>query len=172
MTSLDSPCLLLSHDYIPLKIINAKQCFKLLFTDKAAVIVEYADKIVRTVNKMLKIPAVIRLIHKFNLKFNIRLTRKNIFVRDRYRCQYCGQDGTASSLTLDHCTPRSKGGKFSWDNLVASCVTCNSKKGDRTPHEAGMPLMRGKPRRLELFEYIDFMMSQRHWIPEWASFLS
>jgi 5-methylcytosine-specific restriction endonuclease McrA len=172
MSITSHPCLLLSHDYVPLKIINVKQTFRLVMMEKADILMEYSDKIIRTVSKVFKVPAVIRLLHKISLKFPVKLSRKNIFIRDRYCCQYCGQHGTASSLTLDHCVPRSKGGKFSWDNLVASCVACNHKKGNKTPREAGMTLLRGTPRKMEVFEYISALINTKYKIPEWGDFLS
>jgi 5-methylcytosine-specific restriction endonuclease McrA len=140
--------------------------------DKADVILEYSDKIIRTVNRVFKVPAVIRLMKKISLKFSVKLSRRNVFIRDRYHCQYCGTSGTASSLTLDHCKPRSKGGKFSWENLVACCVVCNNNKGDRTPEEAGMSLIRGEPRRLEIFDYIHALVNTKYKVPEWGDFLT
>jgi 5-methylcytosine-specific restriction endonuclease McrA len=74
----------------------------------------------------------------------IELSRKNIIRRDNYRCQYCGKK--TSTLTIDHVIPKSRGGTDTWDNLVAACVKCNNKKGNRTPSEANMPLLK-KPRK-------------------------
>lgn len=72
----------------------------------------------------------------------VHLCRRNIFLRDRNQCQYCGKVLPKQELTIDHVIPRSRGGKDSWDNLVLACLQCNLKKGNRTPEEAGMKLLR------------------------------
>jgi 5-methylcytosine-specific restriction endonuclease McrA len=172
MSDVNYSCLLLSSDWTALRVIGTKQAFKLIFTEKAEVISEFKDKLIRTVSRVFKAPAVIRLLTRLKLKFNVRLTRKNIVIRDRYRCRYCGNEGTLSSLTLDHVIPRSKGGKFTWENIVACCLDCNSKKGDRTPLAAGMSLLGGTPRRLDMFEYIQCLLRTRIGsIPEWEAFV-
>ena len=85
-------------------------------------------------------PSIIRLYRYVNLPYKgVMLSRQNIFKRDGGKCQYCG---VTTDLTLDHVIPRSKGGRSTWDNLVTACKSCNSKKGDYTPEEAGMPLAR------------------------------
>ena len=76
------------------------------------------------------------------MKFN----RRNVFARDANRCQYCNRRFPTSELTLDHVVPRSRGGGTTWDNLVCACVACNSRKGGRSPREAGLKLVR-KPER-------------------------
>jgi 5-methylcytosine-specific restriction endonuclease McrA len=96
---------------------------------------------VRTVRLQIQVPRVIRLLRFDQLpRQSVRLNRKNVFARDGNRCQYCGQDFPASQLSFDHVTPRSRGGKTDWENVVTCCLDCNSKKGDRTPQEAGMEL--------------------------------
>lgn len=72
----------------------------------------------------------------------IRFSRKNVMVRDQYVCQYCGHTGTTANLTLDHVLPRSRGGLSSYSNIVTACKLCNSKKGNKTPEEAGMKLLK------------------------------
>jgi 5-methylcytosine-specific restriction endonuclease McrA len=156
-----------------LRVIPVKQAFKLIFSDKAEVVRAFKDKVVKTVNRAFNIPAVIRLLGKFKLKFNVRLTRKNILIRDKFRCKYCGREGTTNTLTLDHIIPRSRGGKFSWQNIVSSCLECNAKKGDRTPEEAGMRILGAEPDRLEMYEYIRCLLTTRmRDIPEWEAFVS
>ena len=173
MSNLNHSCLLLSYDYTALRVIPVRQAFKLIFSDKAEVVKEFADRVVRSVSRAFNVPAVIRLLNKFKLKFNVRLTRKNILIRDKMRCRYCGKEGTASSLTLDHVIPRSRGGKFSWQNIVASCLTCNARKSDRTPEEAGMKILGGEPDRLDMYEYIRCLLKTRlNSVPEWEVFVS
>jgi len=171
MATASHPCLLLAYDYTALRIIDFKQAFKLVYTEKAEVVSEFKDKIVRTVSQAFKLPAVIRLLNNFKLRFKVRLTRKNIFVRDNFCCKYCGSTGSLSSLTLDHVTPRSRGGKFTWENIVTSCLDCNAKKGDRMPGEAKMSLRGGPPKRLDMYEYLRCLISNRNRIPEWENWL-
>ena len=86
-----------------------------------------------------KIPHVIKLKDYVPLPYNgVVFTRKNIFLRDNYTCQYCGKTG---NLTIDHIVPRSKGGEDVWENVVTCCVRCNNRKGDRMPEEEGMKLI-------------------------------
>lgn len=173
MSSLNCSCLLLSYDYTALRVIPVKQAIKLIFSDKAEIVSEFKDRVVKSVTKVFRLPSVIRLLNKFKLKFNVRLTRKNILIRDKYRCRYCGKEDTPSSLTLDHVIPRSRGGKFSWENIVTCCSSCNAKKSDRTPEEAGMKLLGGPPDRLDMYEYIRCLLRTRlSHIPEWETFLS
>jgi len=71
-----------------------------------------------------------------------KFSRQNIYARDKYKCQYCGQRFSSEELTYDHVIPRSRGGKTEWENIVTCCVDCNRRKGGRTPAEAGMKLIR------------------------------
>ena len=98
---------------------------------------------VKCVRGLLAVPDVIRLVRFDQLRrMCVRLSRRNIYMRDNFTCQYCGQMLPAQSLNLDHVLPRSRGGCASWNNLVCSCVPCNTKKGALTPVEAGMTLRR------------------------------
>jgi len=100
---------------------------------------------IRAVNFAIVAPRVIRL-NKFDRapQQTLRFNRRNLMARDNHSCQYCGHSFPNSSLSLDHVMPRSRGGKTTWENVVCSCVDCNTRKGDRTPHEARMAL-RSKP---------------------------
>jgi len=85
------------------------------------------------------LPLVIKLKEYVPIPYNgVVFTRKNIFLRDNYTCQYCGKNG---NLTIDHVVPRSRGGDDAWENVVACCVRCNNRKGDRIPEEEGMKLI-------------------------------
>lgn len=98
---------------------------------------------IRTPSISIRVPEVV-LLRGFNGFFRqeVRFSRRNIFERDRNRCQYCGKRFAKSDLTIDHVIPRSKGGRDTWENLVLACVKCNVQKGNRTPREAGRPLWR------------------------------
>jgi 5-methylcytosine-specific restriction endonuclease McrA len=97
----------------------------------------------------------------------VALTKKNVMLRDDYRCQYCGIKASGP-MTVDHVVPKSAGGASSWENLVCACLVCNNRKNNRTPHDANMSLLR-KPRRPK---YIPWIQVKRHTVPgEWYKFL-
>lgn len=87
-------------------------------------------------------PFVIMITGHYKFKYRVPPpSRKNLFIRDNHTCQFCGRDFTKGELTIDHVLPRAKGGRTIWTNIVACCSACNSKKGNRTPEEAGMILL-------------------------------
>ena len=133
--------LMLNQNYEPLTVCSARRAIVLLFQGKAEMI-EPADGLrIRTVRRDYALPSVVRLWRYRRVPYKrIVLTRKNIITRDGHRCQYCGV--TRGPMTVDHVIPKTKGGGDSWDNMVCACVRCNNKKGDRTPEEAGMHLLR------------------------------
>ncbi len=133
--------LVLNQNYEPLSVCNVKKAIMLLFLRKAELLESSNGKVIRSVSLTMPFPSVVRLSSFVRIPYKkIILSRKNILRRDGHRCQYCGRGDVP--LTLDHIQPRSKGGEDSWENLVAACVKCNNKKGDGTPEEAGMPLLR------------------------------
>lgn len=139
--------LLLNQDSTPLNIITISKAFKLLAKDKVWAddsINEYYEVV--SVSKIIKIPKILILKYYVKLPFKrIAPTRKNIFKRDKYTCQYCGIDLCEKSATIDHIIPKSKGGGSTWTNMIASCKDCNLFKGNRTPKEARMDI-RNKPK--------------------------
>ncbi len=101
------------------------------------------DEFIHTPRRAIRIPRVIQLLHYDRLpRREVRFTRRNIFFRDRNRCQYCGRVFPQRELNLDHVVPLSRGGSSGWDNVVCACVACNARKGSRKPQEAGMTLIR------------------------------
>jgi 5-methylcytosine-specific restriction endonuclease McrA len=106
----------------------------------------------------IRVPEVVllRAFNEFVLR-EVRFSRRNIFERDKNTCQYCGQVQERKDLNLDHVVPRDRGGPTTWENIVCSCVACNTRKANRTPQEAGMHLIR-KPKRPKWrpFVQIDF----------------
>lgn len=133
--------LVLNASYEPLNITSWRRAVVLLIKGKA----EQVEHNGRYVYAETLWPTVIRLRHYVRVPYKeIPLTRRNILHRDGHSCQYCGSTG--DDLTLDHVVPRSRGGEDSWENMVAACVRCNVKKGNRTPKEANMPL-RQSPHR-------------------------
>ncbi len=132
----------LNADYSYLNIVSWKRAVKLIVQKKVEVL-KYSKKVIKGFEKTLKVPLIVRLI-KFvrNIyKRRVPLSKKNIFIRDLYTCQYCGKK-IKSSPTIDHIIPKSRGGSFSWTNVVTACVKCNQKKGNKLPSEAGLTLIR------------------------------
>ncbi len=106
---------------------------------KAELVAKNSARQIRTVSKSYPWPSVIKLKDYIRIPYKkIILTRKNILKRDGHRCAYCGRGDLP--LTVDHVIPKSRGGTDTWENLVAACLPCNNRKGDRTPEEAGMKL--------------------------------
>ena len=132
---------MLNASYEPLNITSWRRAIVLLLKGKA----EQVEHNGRYIYAELPLPTVIRLRYYVRVPYKeIPLTRRNLLERDRHTCQYCSYKG--EQLTLDHIVPRSRGGGDSWENLVAACVRCNVKKGNRTPREANMRL-RTQPRK-------------------------
>jgi 5-methylcytosine-specific restriction endonuclease McrA len=132
--------LVLNQDYEPLNVTNLPRAFKLVFGARAEVL-EYDHQMIRTVREVFRAPSVIRLQHRVRRpRPRVKLTRREVFSRDRHTCQYCGH--TAHDLTLDHVIPRHRGGTHTWENLVAACKPCNHRKGSKTLDEARLRLVR------------------------------
>jgi 5-methylcytosine-specific restriction endonuclease McrA len=133
--------LVLSQGYEPVKIVSWQRAITLLFLGKVEVIEEY-DRNIKSTSILIKIPSVVRLLSAIRRrKQPVKFSRVNIYGRDRYACQYCGVKKPIAELTYDHVVPRSQGGKTSWTNIVTACETCNRKKANRTPDQAGMRLL-------------------------------
>ena len=128
------------------------------------------ERCLRTVRLRLLIPEIIQLT-TFNGRATekVKFSRRNIFERDSYSCQYCGRRLPSMELTLDHVVPRSRGGYSTWENIVVACVRCNDRKANRLPEEAGMHLVR-KPGRPQWTTQIAFRL-QRMPHPSWERFL-
>ena len=140
MKTLNRSVVVFSRNYLPLNQINIKRAVALLVTGKAEPIDFFSDVLaeVRSPNLIISVPKCIRLYVSPERMWKMPpVSRKNLLRRDANQCQYCGN---RKDLTIDHIIPRSKGGKHSWNNVVIACVTCNSRKGNKTPTEAGMSL--------------------------------
>ena len=136
--------LLLNAGYEPLRIVSWQRAFTLVYQEKVEILEEYRHCI-STVSRQYNIPAVVRLRRWVNLRRSppvIRFSRTNVYLRDNYQCQYCLIKFTEHELTLDHVTPVVRGGKKLWENIVTACIRCNQKKGDRSPEEVGLRLIR------------------------------
>jgi 5-methylcytosine-specific restriction endonuclease McrA len=136
--------LVLNASYEPLNVCTVRRAVVLILKEKAELI-ERGDRRLRSESCTFPRPVVIRLVSYVRVPRDSarrRITRRAVFARDSWTCQYCG---TTSHLTVDHVIPRSRGGPSSWDNIVTSCAPCNRRKGARTPADAGMQ-PRSKPK--------------------------
>jgi 5-methylcytosine-specific restriction endonuclease McrA len=148
--------LLLSQGYEPLGAVPWQRAVTLIFAGKAEVVEEYEDHEIHSVTMAIKMPSVVRFLNAVRRrKQTPKFSRQNIHTRDQQRCQYCGRKVPLHEATYDHVLPRRLGGKTCWDNVVIACGGangCNSRKGGRTPEQAGMRLLKlpVRPRQLTM----------------------
>src|SRR6516162_10063448 len=147
--ALHAPVLVLNASYEPINVCAARRAIVLVL--KGVAMMEEADgHCLHAARIVMRVPSVIRLLEYRRIPHQTRaLSRKNILLRDRNTCQYCGVVLASGDLTLDHVVPRSRGGSSTWENLVACCHPCNRQKGNQLPGEAGMKLLR-EPRAFNL----------------------
>jgi len=142
--ALNGRVLLLNFSYEPLGTVGVARAMCLVVRN-AVFVEEYEQgRVLRSPSREFPVPSVVRLRAYVNVRRRRQtagMRRLRIFVRDRFRCQYCGGKPVASKLSLDHILPRSRAGRSVPENLVTACVRCNTRKGDRTPEEARMPLL-------------------------------
>ncbi|HEX3467136.1 MAG TPA: HNH endonuclease [Candidatus Elarobacter sp.] len=165
----ESSVLLLNSTYEPLGVVRLERAVRLLFQRKAEVVAD-DGRLVRSPTFAFPLPSIVRLLYYVaRRRKKVALTKKNVLLRDDYRCTYCSARGNAGDMTVDHVVPRSRGGSSTWENLVACCTTCNGRKRDRTPDEARMPLRR-LPREPH---FIPWIVVRRHTLPgEWIKYLT
>lgn len=144
-----TPVLVLNASYEPINVCAARRAIVLVLKG-VAIAEEENGHFLHSSRLRIRVPSVIRLLEYRRIPHQSRaLSRKNILLRDRNACQYCGEVLPSSELTLDHVVPRSRGGLSTWENLVACCHHCNRRKGNRLPGEASMRLLR-EPRAYNL----------------------
>ena len=162
--------LVLNQNYEPLNVCNEKRAIILVDRGKAEVL-EHGKGFIRTPSHSYARPSVIRLMYLIRRpRPKARLTRRELFLRDNYTCQYCGTRG--KDLTIDHVIPRHRGGKHTWENLVSACRACNHRKGGKTLDEAKMALRRppSQPRVSPYYVLNQYLQSYTEWqkfVPEW-----
>ncbi len=190
---LEQPVLVLNRLWQAVNVIGAKRAFGLLARGHAQVVhhatedfrvfsfMDWMDfsvsnppldamDAVHTPSTVVRLPRVILLTVFDKLpRKEIKLTRNNVFQRDKNTCQYCGRDFEREDLNLDHVIPRDRGGKTTWENIVCSCIRCNSRKANRLPHQAGMRLIR-KPVRPKWRPVISLVLDTKQ-RERWKDFL-
>ena len=134
--------LVLDAFYQPSRVVSWERAICLLYDSKAEA-VENTSEVIRSPSITMHMPSIIRMTRKpRSRKVSIKFSRANVLLRDGHQCMYCRQEFEPHQLNYDHVLPRSRGGRTDWENIVAACYTCNARKGDRTPEEAKMPLLR------------------------------
>jgi 5-methylcytosine-specific restriction endonuclease McrA len=193
---LDASVLVLNKMFMAVHVITVRRAFILLCKEQAEVVSledgqfmtydfdtwrevsefrlghfrEEEDDWVRTSNTQIQVPRVIRLLDYEKVpKHTIKFNRRNIFARDNNQCQFCGKRFATAELSLDHVVPRSQGGVSSWENIVCACVTCNVRKGGRTPKQANMSLIR-KPEKPKRSPMLNLKLTSKKY-QSWKTFL-
>ena len=192
---LDSSVLVLNRYYMAMRLIPLRQALLLLYRNTAEVIdrenehyVNYdfsswcqlsvlQDELgegqaewIRLVRQRLLVPRIVRLTRFDRVYYQpLRFNRRNLFARDKQRCQYCARQLTLSQMSLDHVLPRSQGGDTSWENIVCCCVKCNTTKGNRTPKQANMELQQ-QPQKPTLHPQMTLEENNAHYTL-WKTFL-
>ena len=181
-TTLNRPTLVLNKNWVPIKVESLKESIKKIFKGTARFMddetfgihtweswvdnfsidldddpIDFGYEFLRGSSLMVRIPDVIVLSQYDKIpRTKIRLSRKNLLIRDRFKCKYCGLKLTSKTVTTDHVFPKSRGGKTEWTNVVCSCLRCNTRKGSKTIKEANLKLL-SKPKAPNwspLFSYI------------------
>lgn len=182
---LESPTLVLNRNWQPVNIARVARALVMVWNDTARIVdpenyqlfdwEQWArldpvgDRYIQAVSQKIRVPEVITLSEFDRVPSStVTFSRRNIFKRDRYTCQYCYQQLSPDQLTIDHVVPRSHGGKSSWENCVLACVKCNHSKADRTPAQAGLKLKKN-PVRPEWNPCFSQHSARRQ---SWAKFLS
>ena len=195
-SGLDASVLVLNKLFMAVHVISVRRAFILLCKELAEVVSleegqfttydfdswrevsayrlkhfhEEDDDWVRTASTQIQVPRVIRLLSYERMpKHTVKFNRRNIFARDNNQCQYCGKKFSTQDLSLDHILPRSQGGISSWENIVCACITCNVRKGGRTPKQAHMTLIR-KPEKPKRSPMLNLKLTHKKY-QSWKTFL-
>jgi len=157
--------LVLNASYEPVNVCTVRRATVLVLKERAEIVERGAESL-HAERVSLPRPSVIRLlryVHVPRSTFSRRITRRAVFARDGWRCQYCGDN--KGTLTVDHVVPRSKGGTSTWENIVTCCAACNRRKADRLPDQAGMvPLRRPRPPSPTIFVRVAVPRLPESWL--------
>jgi 5-methylcytosine-specific restriction endonuclease McrA len=161
---MNAPVLVLNVNYEPMNVCSTARAMGLLTLGKAKV-VQNGRGTIKTVSRTFERPSVIQLDYMVHRPHpHVRLSKREVFRRDGYQCQYCGSP--SAHLTLDHVLPKRYGGPYDWENLVSACPQCNRRKGGRTPAEADMRL-RSSPREpsaTALYLFGRYLQENQDWV--------
>lgn len=182
------PVLVLNRVFQPVRITTVRRAMRLLYTGTAQAldasgelfdferwlalpVRDGVDDMVAVVSGALRVPRIVHLRRYGRVRCpTVRLTRRNLMLRDGFTCQYCGRRRPVRDLDIDHVCPRSRGGEDSWTNLVTACQPCNRRKGRRTPAEAAMPLLR-RPAAPRWSTAVQLLVGTARRYKEWEPFL-
>jgi 5-methylcytosine-specific restriction endonuclease McrA len=160
--------LLLNNTYEVISLISDRKALKLVYKGKVDIISEWKEVVVGLINKVIKLPAILKLKYYIKKNFSrLAFSRKMLFKRDNYQCLYCGKQLRPNQATVDHILPKCKGGISSFDNCATSCYPCNAKKGKRTLEQAQMSLIT-EPRTPA--KYLYYLSEGDRWHPEWSNY--
>lgn len=177
-------CLVLNADYTPLNVISWQRAVSLLLKKEYNLnididFIEFYNTNIKCVNKSVSIPAVIKTKQYWNISNRkVKFSRKNLFIRDNYTCQYCGLIKDISELTYDHIIPKSQwnydiGNPTTWLNITTACVKCNRKKANRNPTQARMPILNNPTIPNKQTKYLPSLMYENSISipPEWLVYI-
>lgn len=165
--------LLLNASFEALGTVGVNRAVRLVYIGAAEMIEQDGDRVLRSQYQTIPRPSVIRLTHYIDVRGRQRRSsskRNRILARDHFKCQYCAKKGGPFDLTVDHLLPRSRGGQTSPENLVACCFPCNQRKGDRTPEESRMTLLKN-PAALTYGIDRNILCHEAENRPDWAKYL-
>ncbi|PKB78535.1 MAG: HNH endonuclease [SAR202 cluster bacterium Io17-Chloro-G9] len=161
-----APALVLNLNYVPVNICTVRRAIVLVDKGKAELLENHRREL-HTVSSVVEAPSIVRMVYLVRKPLLPRkLSKKEVFLRDRFTCQYCGKK--APDLTVDHVVPRRQGGGHSWDNVVAACSRCNLRKAGRTPVEARMALGKA-PKAPDPNPYL--ILQNRVILEEWRPYI-
>ena len=168
---MSSVTLVLNKAYEPIAKVSWQRAITLVYVGRAEAVEEYEAE-VRSAKVTIKIPAVIRLNSSiyFRPRHEVKFSKRNVFMRDGYICQYCYDKFREEELTFDHVVPVTQGGRRTWDNITTSCRKCNSKKEGRTPEQANMKLLK-RPKKPTWAHTLSVISSVGRAPKEWKSYL-
>lgn len=180
---LNTNVLVLNRSYLPIHITSVRRAFSLIYRGTARAVNDRyetfdfdtwarvhvnGDPRIGTPAGAIRVPRVIVLLTYDRVpRRHVRYSRLNIFARDNFTCQYCGERPHRSQLNLDHVIPRSLGGRTTWENVVCSCIDCNRRKGGRTPAQAKLRLIRRpvKPSWTPMLTHVGARIRYEEWRP-------
>lgn len=167
--------LVLNADYRPHSLVTWQDAIGYLVRGVARVVEEYTDWDVSSPSLTIKVPSVIVLVKYVVFRQKVKFSRANIYARDEYRCQYCGYKAGSGhklrirDLTFDHVMPRSRGGATSWENIVTACQSCNGRKANKTPREAGLSLLQ-EPVQPKAVNNLEFTLTKSSMPDAWRDY--